>query len=511
MSVSTSAPEESSHLLPESAPEATASGMVDDQLIVLSRAVAHSPVSILITDTKGNIKYVNPKFTQVTGYTSEEVRGKTPRLLKSGKISPEVYKDLWETITAGGDWRGELCNKKKNGELYWDFAWISPIRNAEGRVTHYLGIQEDITERKLAQEAVTVNLALQRVRNEILSMEKPEDWEKVALACRRELDPLVRFAGCSIILVNLQQRTGKAYYCPSPGKTEVRSYASIHPLFISTVASGHPAYRRTRAEIERGEERIPPGINSVIDIPFASGTLAVNSTAENAFSEREIRILEQFAQVLSEAHRRLQDLQVIETERKQAEEAVQKNAESIRAIAAALPDLLFVLDEQGRYLEVLTSQENLLYAETQKIKGHLMHEILPQEAADLFMEVVRKTIATSKPQVVEYTLDVQEGTRYFEGRTAPLPEVPGERKAVVWVSRDITERKQAEEAAHQAQERLQHLVFSSPAVIYALGGGQFRLSYVSENLEQMAGWTPRKPMRPPGGSTASTQRTRSGP
>ncbi len=121
---------------------------IEEELRKLSNAVKQSPVSIVITDIKGNVEYVNPKFTQLTGYTLDEVIGKNPRILKSGKTSASEYKRLWDTITSGREWRGEFCNKKKNGELYWDYASISPIRNAEGVITHFLAVKEDITERK---------------------------------------------------------------------------------------------------------------------------------------------------------------------------------------------------------------------------------------------------------------------------------------------------------------------------------------------------------------------------
>ena len=118
-----------------------------EQLNKLSRAVTQSPVSIIITNAQGNIEYVNPKFTQVTGYEYDEIIGKNPRLLKSGETPPEEYKRLWETISAGGQWRGMLHNVKKNGELFWESATISPIRNMDGEISHYLAVKEDITER----------------------------------------------------------------------------------------------------------------------------------------------------------------------------------------------------------------------------------------------------------------------------------------------------------------------------------------------------------------------------
>lgn len=129
----------------------------EDQLRKLSRAVEQSVSTVVITNTDGYIEYVNPKFTQTTGYTREEAIGQHTRILKSGITTPGEYKKLWETISAGAEWQGEFCNKKKNGDLYWEYASISPIKDERGEITHFLAVKEDITYRKqteatLAQE-----------------------------------------------------------------------------------------------------------------------------------------------------------------------------------------------------------------------------------------------------------------------------------------------------------------------------------------------------------------------
>lgn len=126
----------------------------EEELRKLSQAVEQSPNTIIITDTEGNIEYVNRKFTRLTGYTPEEVIGKNPHLLKSGKTPQEEYALLWKMITSGKEWQGEFYNKKKNGEFYWEQASISPIKNTEGIITHFLAIKEDITELKQTQGAL---------------------------------------------------------------------------------------------------------------------------------------------------------------------------------------------------------------------------------------------------------------------------------------------------------------------------------------------------------------------
>lgn len=122
--------------------------IVEEKMSTLSRSIEASPVSIVITDNKGIIEYVNPKFTEVSGYTFEEVLGYNPRILKTGKQSSEFYKKLWDTITSGKQWSGEFCNKNKKGKIFWESASISPISNKSGEITHFVAVKEDITKRK---------------------------------------------------------------------------------------------------------------------------------------------------------------------------------------------------------------------------------------------------------------------------------------------------------------------------------------------------------------------------
>ena len=121
---------------------------------LLKAAVEQSSASIVVTDADAKIIFANAAFTQITGYSIEEAMGRNPRILKSGRTKPETYRDLWETLVSGRAWHHELCNRRKNGELFWEAANISPILDAQGRVTHYLGVMDDITERKQAEAEI---------------------------------------------------------------------------------------------------------------------------------------------------------------------------------------------------------------------------------------------------------------------------------------------------------------------------------------------------------------------
>ncbi len=124
----------------------------EEQVRKLSRAVEQSPTSVVVTAPDGTIEYVNPKFCEVTGYTAEEAVGQNPSILSSGRLSSEFYESMWDTLSAGKEWRGEFSNKRKDGGEFWEYASISPIRDDHDVTTHYVAVKEDITERKRMED-----------------------------------------------------------------------------------------------------------------------------------------------------------------------------------------------------------------------------------------------------------------------------------------------------------------------------------------------------------------------
>jgi sigma-B regulation protein RsbU (phosphoserine phosphatase) len=132
----------------------TARKRTEEQLLTLSRAVEQSPIAVLITDLNGMIEFVNPSFSQLTGYARSEVIGQNPSMLRSPQTPTEQYHRLWLTLFDGEEWREEIQDRKKSGELYWALQSISPVRNSSGEVTHYLSMQQDVTQQKLDKEAL---------------------------------------------------------------------------------------------------------------------------------------------------------------------------------------------------------------------------------------------------------------------------------------------------------------------------------------------------------------------
>jgi len=166
----------------------------ETQIQKLSKGIEQSPTTVVITDTEGTIEYVNPKFTELTGYTSEEAIGQNPRILKAEGLRPEEYENMWKTIKSGYDWHGEFMNKKRSGEIFYESASISPIKDEHGRITNFIAIKEDVTRRKEAESALlSYSLRFVTILDHFPSGVLLEDSEKKAILYNDKFSKIFNF------------------------------------------------------------------------------------------------------------------------------------------------------------------------------------------------------------------------------------------------------------------------------------------------------------------------------
>lgn len=215
----------------------------EENLIKLSRAVEQSPASIVITDLKGDIEYVNPKFVDITGYIPEEVVGRNPRILKSGEKPSGEYKELWNTISSGKDWFGEFRNKRKNGELFWESASISPIRNTEGVITHFIAIKEDITEKKEKE------LELIKAKEKAVESERLKS-SFLANMSHELRTPMVGILGFAELMKNIAENSELQDFADNISKSGKRLLETLNLILdLSRIEAG-------RVEVKTGEVNI---------------------------------------------------------------------------------------------------------------------------------------------------------------------------------------------------------------------------------------------------------------
>lgn len=176
--------------------------MAQETLRKLSHAIEYSMASVVITNRAGLIEYVNPYFCTLTGYKPEEVLNQNPRILNSGHTPVETYSELWRTITSGRHWEGEFLNRKKNGELYWEFAHISPVLDNSGTITHFVAIKEDITERKQAQQVEADRRGLlEALLNTAAILNSTLDIDKVIESILASLQQVVPYDTANVMLI----------------------------------------------------------------------------------------------------------------------------------------------------------------------------------------------------------------------------------------------------------------------------------------------------------------------
>ena len=204
----------------------------ENKLRLLSCAVEHSPVSIVITDAHGTIQFVNPKFIELTGYSAEEVVGQNPRILNSGKTAPELFENLWATITLGKTWEGDIVNKKKDGSLFWEHTKIIGLRRGTGAITHYLAVKEDITEkRNLLAELTSVK--------EQVNMASQAKSNFLAVMSHEIRTPMNGVIGMNSLLLETELNSEQREYAEIVRKSGESLLSLIHDILdLSAIESG---------------------------------------------------------------------------------------------------------------------------------------------------------------------------------------------------------------------------------------------------------------------------------
>lgn len=388
----------------------------------LSMAVEQSPASIVITDPAGNIEYINPHFTAVTGYTLAEVRGQNPRVLKSGLTAPAVYEELWRTITQGEKWRGEIINRKKNGETHTELVLIAPVKDATGRVTHYLAVKEDITRSKQVED------------------ELRQSDERFRAMFESNLD------GVMITLLTGEILTANPAACAMLGRTE----AEICQLGRTGLVD--PQDPRVRALVEdrrrtgkaRGVITLLRGDGTRFEAEISSAVFGTGAQQRNGLVLRDIT--EQLRAEMQMRHFN-EDLEAKVAAR--TEQLIAANNE-MQALLQSIPDMVMRVNRGGTvtsYQPAKGATPLAALSERELIEAR-------RGAAESLRALVRtvgeKTLAACTPVVAEDELPMSAGLVAVELRAAPIS---GD-DFVVFV-RDVTARKrfEAEMAATLEKER----------------------------------------------------------
>ena len=403
----------------------------EENLRKLSRTIEQAPLSVAITDLNGNLEYVNPYFCSLTGYTAAEVLGQNPRILKSGGTAAEVYADMWTTLSTGRVWRGELHNRKKNGEIYIEAAVIAPVVGESGRVTHYVALKEDITDRQRTAAALQ-----EAQKNYRLIADHTHDviW-LYDLAQERfsYISPSVQKLRGYLPEEILGQKISQVVTPAS-----MAQIAKLLPGQFQALASGNDAACTVIAEIDQYRKDgsiVPTEIVSTL-LPDAAGRPGQLLGISRDITERRRAraALEQFnAELENKVAARTLDL-------------ANRNRE-IQALLHAIPDLVMRLRHDGTVLNYQPSRDSSPLAGS--LVGSSAHDPAPA-LTTAALEVGRQALAANTSIAQETLLPSPAGNLTVEVRAAPV----GPDEFVAFV-RDITIRKnlEAEIAAMLERER----------------------------------------------------------
>jgi PAS domain S-box-containing protein len=391
----------------------------EEQLQLLATIVEQSTESVIITtaelDLPGpQIVYVNPAFTRMTGYSLEEVRGKTPRILQGPKTDRAVLSRLRKDCGAGKNFQGEVINYRKDGsEFYLEWS-VVPVWNGSGDIAYFIATQRDITERHRADEQLRKGEEEFRSLFELSAVGMTQvSPEGRYLRVNRKLCQMLGYSEEELLQLTLHEVT-------HPDDREI-SAAKLHSSFV-----GDP----DEYSIEKRYIRKDGGIIWVL----IKWTIVRDAAGEALHSVANI-----------------QDI----TARKLAEEALRASEAQLRAIIDNSSAFIFVKDLEGRYLRVNRWYENMSGMKESDMVGKTVYELYPQDIADALNSDDQEVISANTPIQFEEQVPFPDGIHHFVAVKFPLYDKNGRPYALCGIATDITERKQIEEALQESEARLE--------------------------------------------------------
>ncbi len=373
----------------------------------LSLAVDQSPASVIITDTHGTIEYVNQRFLDASGYERDEVLGRNPSFISAGATPASVYDDLWTTISGGAVWQGELLNRRKNGEEYWDLVRISPIRESDGAVTHFLATQEDLSA---------------RIRAEAEVREREERFRQVADNIR-EVIFMADVVTDRIVLVNRAYETVWGRSCAS-------LYEDRRTFLDSVPPEDRGAVIEHMQRAARGEE--PDAVEYRVIRP--DGSVRWVMTHSTPVVDASGRVCRAIGIV--------QDV----TDRKRAQESLAESERRFRKlIEASFGGISIAVD--GIIRDASPGYAALFGVPLERVVGRAVTDFVAEES----LADVRRRITGQIEGSYEYVGRREDGRRIALEATARNHVIDG-RPGRIAAVRDITEKRALEEQVRQAQK-----------------------------------------------------------
>ena len=469
---------------------------VENEISKLSHAVEQSPASIIVTDLKGNIEYVNPKTLEITGYTKEELVGKNPRIINSGEKPKEEYHQLWSTILSGKQWFGEFHNKKKNGELYWESASISPILNEKKKIINYVAIKEDITERKRFEDTRKLLLEISQLATKQITL------TSFLAEVHQKIKKIIRADNFYVALYNETDNTYSfPYHVDEYDKVELNKAYDFSKGYTDYVLKSNqsmivtPEYKH-EVEIDGTIKGYGDELSVWLGVPFKTaedgkpnGVIAIQDYNNlKSFTDTDKTIMEIIAHNIGSFIERIKYMDELVQSKEKAEESERK----FRSLFNRVADAIFSFDPET--FKITEANEA-----TSKIYGYGIDELIGMSCLKFSAEVDRsistaKNIARKGEEIVSIRHHKKkDGTDLFvqlQGYIIVVNNQP----MTFSVCHDITETikseqnlKAAKEKAEESEQRFKSLIENAPdGVVIINERGKF--IYGSPNAVRLFGY-----------------------
>ena len=458
------------------------------ELRKLNTAIEQSGNSIIITDISGKIEYVNPAFLNITGYSLQEVMGKNPNILKTEYHDASYYKKLWETVNNGLTWRGEFMNQKKNGELYWEEATITPVLDETQKITNFIAIKEDITERKKDEELLRERLNFIELINKISSSFISVDVEEIDKEVTEALHLIVEFTNADRGYV-IQTRSDKqkiaishVYCCEEisvPGEEVlnfIRQYEINNQLFSRdhyTLLSRAKLknFPENKIQIEFMDEA---SIRSLISVPIK---ISRHHTGYIVFDNLN-REFEQLDSVISAF---LLTGQIISNvlKRKASEIALKESEEMFRSFFENNSAVMLLINPENGKLEDANRAASLYYGYTEdQLKKMTFFDL---EASDVQQTSdILNGLKGSSRNYYNFKQKLKNG-RIKDVELYPTLIQFRDQSYLFSIIQDITRRKRAIKALQESESNKLALLKIIPDLIYVISrDGEFLDIFVDD-------------------------------
>ena len=394
----------------------TARKKAEQQINKLSIAVEQSANTIVLTDTEGKIEYTNPKFTEVTGYTAEEAIGQNPSVLNSGIQPKEYYKEMWETIAEGNIWKGEFCNKKKNGDLYWEQVTITPIKDDTGKIISYLAIKEDITAKRDAENALKESEEKFRI-----VADYAYDWEYWT-------DHNGNFVYVSPSSERVSGYKPNEFYNDKKLMEKI-----IHP-------DDQELFLKHKHDIKNNQERSPIEFRIITS---NNETHWIGHVCQDVFGKN--------GELLG-----VRGNNRLITEQKKAEQALVDSEEKFRLIVETAGDWIWEIDKTGKYTYSSPRVHSVLGYTEEEILGKTPFDLMPETEKERVLKIFEDIVKQKKAIIEVENINIHKNGSLVIMETSGLPffDANGELLGYRGVDRDVTLKNETERALRESEERL---------------------------------------------------------